>query len=242
MLLLRSQFYNLSLYLLIAIMGIVYLIPSIFSRKAALHGIKLFCKIHRRLLQWTCNIRQEFRGTPPTEPCLVCAKHMSLLDIIMLADALPEPKFVMKDSLKYVPIFGFYAMRIGSAPVKRGTGSDAVEKMVDDLDDERQSGQIVIYPQGTRVLPGQKKPYKRGAAALYSNFNLPCYMAATNIGVLWGRKSPYRYPGVAVIEFLERRIPEGLESKEFMAIISEEIETRSDALMEEFPAEIVAKS
>ncbi len=235
MLLLRSQVYNLLLYALIIVMGILYLIPSIISRKAALHGIRLLCRINRWMLRSICNIHQEVRGNVPTENALICSKHMSFLDIIMLAEVLPEPKFVMKDSLKYVPIFGFYAMRIGSAPVKRGTGSKAVDKMVDDLDDERE-GQMVIYPQGTRVLPGQKLPYKRGAAALYSSFDLPTYMVATNIGVLWARRSAYRYPGLAIIEFLDQRIEPGMPPKEFMALISDKIETRSDELMEAYPA------
>lgn len=237
MLLLRSQFYNVLMYLLILVLGLLFLIPAIFTRKGAYAGIAAFCVINRWLLKVICNIRQEFRGPVPTETCIVCAKHMSFLDIVMLADALPEFKFIMKDQLKWVPILGFYAMRVGSAPVKRGSGAQAVDKMVDDLDDEAQSGQIVIYPQGTRVLPDQKLPYKRGAAALYQSFNLPVYMAATNIGVLWARKSPYRYPGVAVIEFLDRRIEPGVETKEFMSIISTEIEEASNRLMKECPAE-----
>ncbi len=236
MLLIRSQFYNILMYLLIAIVGILFFIPALFSRKGAYAGIHFFCAIHRVLIKLICNIRLEVRGKVPEETCLVCSKHMSLLDIMMLADALPEAKFVMKDQLKYVPILGFYAMRIGSAPVKRGTGSQAVEKMVEDLEDEAQRGQTVIYPQGTRVLPGQSLPYKRGAAALYQNFNLPCYMAATNIGVLWARKSPYRYPGVAIIEFLDERIPAGENTKAFMETISTKIETRSNELMEQYPA------
>ncbi len=235
MLRIRTFFYNFLLYSLIVIMGLIYLIPSIFSRNAAYHGINLFCKINRFLLKAICGLRQEIRGPIPTEACIVCAKHMSFLDIIMLADALPAVKFVMKDSLKYVPIFGFYAMRIGSAPVKRGTGSKAVEKMVSDLSDEALTGQTVIFPQGTRVLPGQELPYKRGAAYLYKDFNLPVHLAATNVGVLWGRRSPYIYPGLAIVEFLDKRIEPGMNSRKFMEEIEADIETASNRLMEDYP-------
>ena len=60
----------------------------------------------------------------------------------------------------------------------------------------------MIYPQGTRVAPGARLPFKVGAGVLYERLGVPCVPAATNAGVFWGRRSPYRRPGLAVVEFL----------------------------------------
>ena len=134
---------------------------------------------------------------------LVAAKHQSFLDILILFEALPRPKFIMKKELRWAPILGLYALRIGSTPVARG---DAVEG-----DEGRWSSmpaapteprQLVIYPQGTRVAPGARPPFKVGAGVLYERLGEPCVPAATNAGVFWGRRSPYRRPGLAVVEFL----------------------------------------
>ena len=90
--------------------------------------------------------------------------------------------------------------------------------------------QLVIYPQGTRVMPGARRPFKIGAGVLYERLGNPCVPAATNAGVFWARRSPYRRPGLAVVEFFEP-IPPGLPVPEFMARIEAVIETNSDRLM-----------
>jgi 1-acyl-sn-glycerol-3-phosphate acyltransferase len=93
-------------------------------------------------------------------------------------------------------------------------------------------GQLIIYPQGTRVAPGVAKSYKIGTAILYEETGQTCIPAATNVGVFWPRTGIYRKPGVAVVEFLPP-IPQGLSQKDFMARLEAEIETASDRLLEE---------
>ncbi len=154
-------------------------------------------------LRVICGLRVEVRGEVPAGEVLVAAKHQSFLDILILFEALPRPKFIMKKELKWAPILGLYALRIGSTPVARG---DRVEG---DEGDGRacrpapsEPRQLVIYPQGTRVAPGARLPFKVGAGVLYDRLGEPCVPAATNAGVFWGRRSPYRRPGLAVVEFL----------------------------------------
>jgi len=175
----------------------------------------------------------EVRGEIPDGTFIVCSKHQSFLDILVLATQLPRFKFIMKSELKWAPVLGLYAMRIGTIPVKRGRKGGAVKTMVTDVEKQSvEEGQTVIYPQGTRVLPGVKMPYKVGAAVLYDRLGQTCYPVATNIGVFWARRSPVRKPGVAVLEFMDP-IPPGLPIKEFLPLLEETIETRSDELMAE---------
>ena len=91
---------------------------------------------------------------------------------------------------------------------------------------------FIIFPQGTRVAPKTHAPYKIGSGVLYSELKQDCVPVATNVGMLWPKSSILRKPGLAVIEFLPR-IESGLDIKEFMDLIENNIEKASDNLINE---------
>ena len=232
MLRIRSIIFDILFYGWMAIFGILLSPAALVSRNATYWIMKSFSRHTFWLLRVICGVKVEFRGTPPApgEEVVVASKHQSFLDIMMMMEALPRGKYVMKRELIWAPVLGFYALRIGAAPVNRGKGKAALESMSDRLADQRgEKGQIVIYPQGTRVPPGVKAPYKIGAAVLAKRFDLPCVPAATNVGLCWPKRGPKR-PGVAVVEFLPERIqPEG-EPHELLAKLEAAIESASERL------------
>jgi 1-acyl-sn-glycerol-3-phosphate acyltransferase len=234
MLRLRSLVFDVLMYSTLLVQGILFAPLALWSVDGTYWAMKTYCRTIFWYLKVVCNLRVEFRGPTPEGEVVVCAKHMSFLDVLMLMHALPRAKFIMKRELVFAPVIGLYALRIGSAAVARGKKGGAVQKMVSDLDKGRKKdiGQTVIYPQGTRVLPGAHKPYKIGAGVLYERFGLDCVPAATNTGVLWARRSPYRKPGVAVMEFLPP-IKSGLPIKQFLAELEEVVERNSNRLMAE---------
>jgi 1-acyl-sn-glycerol-3-phosphate acyltransferase len=137
----------------------------------------------------------------------------------------------MKSELRYAPIVGWYALRMGCVPVQRGKRAGAITKMLAEVKAGKSlPGQLIIYPQGTRVAPGVAAPYKVGTALLYHQMGTPCYPVATNIGMFWPKLGVMRKRGTAVVEFLEP-IQQGLNNADFMARLEQNIETRSDALM-----------
>jgi 1-acyl-sn-glycerol-3-phosphate acyltransferase len=114
------------------------------------------------------------------------------------------------------PILGWYGMRIGCVPVDRGKRAEAIRQMMNGVRNGTQTpGQLIIYPQGTRVAPGVAKSYKVGTAILYKETGQTCVPAATNVGVFWPRTGIYRKPGLAVVEFLPP-IEQGLSQDAFM--------------------------
>jgi len=231
--LLRSLVYDAIFYLLMLVMGILCAPLALWSREGAIWSIHRYTDIVLWLLPRICGLHVEVRGTVPTSEVVVGSKHQSFLDILIIANALPRPKFIMKKELRWAPILGFYAWRIGAVPVDRGKKGGAVTKMVSDIEDDREAAsQLVIYPQGTRVAPGADMPYKVGAGVLYTRMGVPCVPAATNAGVFWGRKSKRRKPGLAVVEFLEPIDP-GMEVQPFLRELEVRVEVSSDALMEE---------
>jgi 1-acyl-sn-glycerol-3-phosphate acyltransferase len=164
---------------------------------------------------------------------MIAAKHQSFFDILLIFHAIPRGKFIMKRELLFAPILGQYAWRIGCVPVDRGKRGQAIAKMMRDVEAGLQSpGQLVIYPQGTRVAPGVSMPYKIGTGLLYEQLGQPCIPVAANVGVFWPKRAILRKPGLAVVEFLDPIAP-GLPKDQFMARMSASIEERSNALMAE---------
>jgi 1-acyl-sn-glycerol-3-phosphate acyltransferase len=133
----------------------------------------------------------------------------------------------------WAPVIGQYALKIGCVPVDRGKRSAAIKRMVRDVAKGRQQpGQLIIYPQGTRIAPGVEAPYKVGSGVLYEELGQDCVPVATNVGVFWPRKGILRKPGLAVVEFLPP-IPAGRDKKAFMGELESEVETASTRLVHE---------
>ena len=231
--LLRSLIFNASIYVAMLVLAIVYFIPALLSRDYAFRACHAWCAYVLWAARWLVGLRTEVRGTPPDGEVMIAAKHQSFLDIIMIFHAVPRGKFIMKRELMYAPFLGQYALRIGCVPVNRGKRGAAVEKMKRDVEKGRQEpGQLIIYPQGTRVAPGDKRPYKVGSGVLYDQLGQVCVPVAANVGYFWPKRGFLRKPGLAVVEFLDP-IPPGLAVKEFMAVLEDRVETRSDQLLEE---------
>ncbi|WP_333818054.1 lysophospholipid acyltransferase family protein, partial [Tabrizicola sp.] len=164
---------------------------------------------------------------------LIAAKHQSFLDIILIFNAVPAGKFIMKRELMFAPFLGQYALRIGCVPVDRGKRGAAIARMKADVAaGAAEPGQLIIYPQGTRVAPGATKSYKVGTGLLYEQLAQPCYPVAANVGVFWPKRGILRKPGLAVVEFLAPIAP-GLPVAEFMTRLESEVETHSNRLMAE---------
>lgn len=228
---LRSVLFIVQMYIMMPVIGLAYLPYALFSRE----GARACCKAYSRWVFWTMGwmvgIRAEVRGEVPVGEVLVAAKHQSFLDIMMIFTALPSAKFIMKREILWTPIIGFYAKRLDCVAVDRGKRGAAIRKMVDDVAAGRSNaGQLIIYSQGTRVAPGDKKPYKIGTAVLYEQFDHPCVPVATNVGVLWPRHGLLRKAGTAVVEFLPAIEP-GMEREAFLARLETMVEGQSDALM-----------
>lgn len=230
---LLSLVFIVQMYLAMLVLGVVFLIPAMIDRRHAHTACRSFCVWVRLTLRLLCGLDTEVRGEVPQTEVVVAAKHQSFLDIILIFGAVPRGKFIMKKELIWAPILGWYALRIGCVPVDRGKRGVAIARMMRDVKSGASlPGQLIIYPQGTRVAPGVKKPYKVGTALLYSQLEQPCVPVATNVGVFWPKHGILRKPGMAVVEFLPT-IEAGLGHEKFLARLETEIEEGSDLLLAE---------
>ena len=229
----RSFLHIVQMYVAMLVLAVVFFPWALFSPRGAHAACHTYCAWVLWTLRWMVGLKVEVRGTPPKDEVMVAAKHQSFLDVMAIYHAVPRGKFIMKRELMFAPFLGQYGLRIGCVPVNRGKRGAAIKKMLDDVRSGKQrGGQLIIYPQGTRIAPGVSAPYKVGTGALYDQLGQPCVPVATNIGVFWPKTGITRKPGVAVVEFLPRIEP-GMAPKPFMAQLEADIESASNALLDE---------
>ena len=227
----RSLFFNIQMYAVLVFCALIFLPWMIASRKGALTAVRVFTNYVMWSAGWIINLKTEIRGKVPTSEVLIASKHQSFLDIIMIYSVIPNGRFIMKRELLYIPVIGQYAYRLGCIAVRRGKRGRAIFQMVKDMESRKSiGGQLVVFPQGTRVKPGIKKPYKIGVSVIYDKLDQYCVPVATNAGIFWPKRGIYRAPGTAIIEFLEP-IPPQIQKEEFLLELESVIETASDKLL-----------
>ena len=191
--------------------------------------------LRKKLKRKCSNIEILVKGVlPDNKASIVCSKHQSFLDVLILLNVLPEPKFIMKSELSWVPILSTYARKIGCVNVKRNDKSRSWHALKRAITKEarNQSGQIVIYPEGTRTIPGQKVEYKKGVLVLFSSLNRPLYLVSTNAGIAWSKSGEFKENSNASINFIEK-INYSKKGEHFLNYIKTKIDEDSQKLYEE---------
>ena len=234
---LRSLIFIGQMYLAMFVMALFFIPLTLIKRENSYWAVRSYCRWVRWTAAWMVGLKSEVRGVIPSDEVLIASKHQSFFDIIMIVSVVPRPKFIMKAVLKWAPILGWFALKIGCVPVERGKRGAAIKKMVADVKSGAQlPGQLIIFPQGTRVAAGAYLPYKVGAAVLHQQTGQAIVPAATNVGVFWPRHGIYRKPGLAVVEFLPVIDPvnvNDLDTSAFTKHLEGVIEPASKKLMAE---------
>lgn len=233
----RHVVFVVTIYALMGAMGVIGLLTVLWSRDLCYGWMRIYARSVFAIARLLFGIRTEVRGAVPTGAVIVAAKHQSLLDVLLIFATLPRAKFVMKRSLLFVPVFGLYTWRIGTVAIDRQAKGQGTKVLREVTAQHHESGQVVIYPQGTRVPPGASAPYRRGAAMLYRQLGLPMVMAATNAGVFWPKKGAVRGPGTLIVEFLDT-LPPGMRGETVMQRLEEIIEPASERLAAEAQATV----
>jgi len=183
-------------------------------------------------LRLICGISHEVRGREnlPDSPCVVAAKHQSAWDTIAFFTFLQDASYVIKKELTQIPVFGWLLAKAGMVPVDRAAGAKALRRMVTTARARLGEGRyIVIFPEGTRTAPGERRAYHPGVAALYSQLAVPVVPVAVNSGLFWPRRAFVKRPGRIVVEILPAIQP-GLPRAEFMGRLETAIESATARL------------
>src|SRR4051812_26446122 len=127
------------------------------------------------LLRHLVGIQHRITGAEnlPQTAAIYAAKHQSAWETLFLSRYLNYPAFILKKELLSIPLFGWYIGKAGMIAVDRKAGASALRQMSRDAAETLAAGRsILIFPEGTRVAPGQSRPYQPGVAALYSQLKV----------------------------------------------------------------------
>jgi len=234
-LLIRSILFNVLLYLTLAVYLIAALPTLVLPRWGIIAVARSWGRANLRLLRVVCGIDVEWRGLEkvPTGGIIIAGKHQSMWETFALVTLFPDPTFILKRELMWIPFFGWYLRRGGMIPIDRGAGKAVIPAMLVHarraLAEQRQ---IIIFPEGTRRAPGAEPKYKYGVVHLYSLGVAPCLPVALNSGLFWPRRKFVRRPGTIRVEFLDPIAP-GLDNETFFVRVQDAIELATARLIAE---------
>ena len=182
--------------------------------RAVTHG---WARYHRFCAAWLLGIRSRVEGNVPRGAALVAGKHQSMFETIEVVMLLDTPAVVMKRELADITLWGKVAQSYGIIPIDRAGGAKALRLMLRAAAKAIAIGRpMVLFPEGTRVLPGQHPPLQPGFAGLYRALGLPVVPLALDSGRLWPARKFLKRPGIVTMRFGEP-IPPGLPREEIEA-------------------------
>lgn len=240
MILIRSLIYFVFMSLTVVTHGtIIVLLGRVlgtpFSDQVATHWGKINIWLQRVI----CGLKVHLVGEEnlPARGAIVMSKHQSTWETIALRGLLaPHQSWVLKQELLKVPFFGWALGYCRAIPIDRKAGRRAVLQVVKEgkraLDDGRI---VVIFPEGTRTAPGQRKKYGIGGAILAEKSGYPVVPIAHNAGVYWKRRGVKKYPGTIEVRVGTAIPSEGKKAQEIIAEVEQWIEGELEKLPAELP-------
>mgnify|MGYP001182900182 CR=1 FL=1 len=218
----------------ILIISIVFLPALFLPKKIVLYGGKLMGFWTKVCLEFFLSSKIIIKGKEniiDNQKFFIAASHQSMFETFFLQTIFNSPVFILKKELLLIPIFGWYLKKIGSISIKRNKVTkdnlnffQDISKVVNNSDRP-----LIIFPQGTRVLPQERPPFKKGVSRIYEELKIPCQPVAINSGYVWpkgGRKNHNINITISILE----PIPAGLSKKDFIKILENNIYTELNLL------------
>jgi 1-acyl-sn-glycerol-3-phosphate acyltransferase len=217
--LLRSALFALVFYGW-TVIAVLLAFPIALLGTGAIRGwAHAWVRFHRWCARWLLGIRTAIEGPRPEGAMLVVVKHQSMFETMEMVRLLDEPAVVLKRELADIPLWGWVVRRYGVIPVDRSAGASALRRMMRAAEEAKAAGRpILIFPEGTRVAPGETPPLQPGFAGLYRALGLPVAPVALDSGRVWPRNAFVKRPGLVTFRF-EPVIPPGLKRAEIEAAV-----------------------
>jgi len=224
MLVLRSTLFAIVFYAWTVIAVLLSFPMSLFGTRAVRACAHGWARGHHWCARWILGIRTRVEGPRlPSGPVLVAVKHQSMYETLEMLLLLNEPAIVLKHELAAIPLWGWVVRRYGSIPIDRAGGAASLRKMMRAAEAAIAEGRpILIFPEGTRVPPGETPPLLSGFAGLYRALKLPVVPVALDSGYLSPKGSFLKRPGIITFRFGDP-IPPGLPRGEIETAVHEAI-------------------
>ena len=221
-----------ALFLVVQVLSAIAWTP--FSMMAWLlpphRGYRLISRWARFITWWlrvTCNLRYEVQGLEHLDgpPAVILSKHQSAWETIAFQDFLPPHTWLLKRELLYIPFFGWGLAAAHPIAIDRGSPKQALEQLLLQGADRLARGlHIVVFPEGTRMKPGESGRYNPGGALLAVKNDAAVIAIAHNAGEFWARRSLLRKPGTIRVRISPRMTSAGRAPRELSDAAHEWIE------------------
>lgn len=198
MLWIRSVVFNLGMAVsavIVAIFGILF-VP--FSFNVRYRVISQWARFNLWWLALTCGLRYEVEGREniPAGTAIIFCKHQSAWETLALQELFPPQIWLLKRELLWIPFFGWGLALLEPIAINRSAGLRAMRQLVEQGIARLRAGRwVVIFPEGTRVMPGQRGIYHKGGALLAEKSGFPVVPVAHNAGEFWPRQGFLKKPG-----------------------------------------------
>jgi len=230
----RNFLFLISFFLGIILISIIF-VPSFFlPQKIALLGGKI-------MGYWTSFCLRIFLSTKITikgneniinnGKFFIAASHQSMFETFFLQTIFNSPVFILKKELLTIPIFGWYLKKIGSISIKRNKITKENLSFFDDILKLVSSSNrpLIIFPQGTRLLPNDRTPFKKGVSRIYEELKIPCQPVAINSGYTWP-KLGFKKTNTNLTISILKPIEPGLNKEVFLKELENNIYSELDIL------------
>ena len=223
----RNKIFSIFFFSGIIFISIVFLPALLMPQKIILFGGKLMGHWASVCLKNFLSTKIIVKGREKivrNKKFFIAASHQSMFETFFLQTIFNSPVFILKKELLLIPIFGWYLKKIGSISIKRNRVTKDNSNFFEDIikiikNSERP---LIIFPQGTRVLPNESPPFKKGVARIYEKLKISCQPVAINSGYVWPKKGLKKYNKIITVSILDPINP-GLKKDAFLKVIENSI-------------------
>ena len=219
----RNLIFSVCFFVGIVFISLLFLPSFFFPQKIVMIGGKLMGHWTGFCLKFFLSTKILIKGEDnivKNEKFFIAASHQSMFETFYLQTIFNSPVFILKKELLNIPIFGWYLRKIGSIAIKRNKVTkdnlgffEDISKLI--ANSERP---IIIFPQGTRVLPDERPSFKKGSSRIYEELKISCQPVAINSGYVWPKKGKKKSHKTITISIL-KPISAGLAKETFIQIL-----------------------
>jgi 1-acyl-sn-glycerol-3-phosphate acyltransferase len=230
---LRSGLFFLALIVLTPPYFLLALACAPLSRLARYRVITGWTRIVLVLVRRLLGIDWKIEGGEhlPRQPAVILAKHQSAFETLAFQAIFPPQVHVLKRELLWIPFFGWGLALMSPIAIDRARGVAALRQIA--RRGKERLGQgfwVVVFPEGTRVAPGERRRYQLGGAWLAAYAGAPIVPVAHNAGLLWPRKAFLKRPGTVTVRIGAPIESAGRDPETLNALAEEWIEAQQREL------------
>ncbi len=230
MLFIRSLLFNIVAWVSILLFASALIL--LFWAPRRIHS--WLCVTWCRFASWSvkviCGIKVEIEGREniPDEPSVIMLKHTSTFETFWHVTLFPQTVWVVKRELLWIPFIGWaISLALDPIAINRSAGGSAIKQVMDQGKDRLSQGiWVSIFPEGTRMPPGETRKYGSSGAALARDANVKIVPVAHNAGDFWQRRSFTKRPGTITVRVGAPIDPAGQSPKEVNLVVQKWIETQ----------------